>query len=94
MERSPPGTSNERLLEDIAGTWQDCKIRGEIIRSQGLKYFKWNPYNGEIDAKIFISRFLPEKLLSIDQFEDIGFYRILIPAKVGEYWIIANIYGR
>jgi gamma-glutamylcyclotransferase (GGCT)/AIG2-like uncharacterized protein YtfP len=87
-----PGAPNERLLKDIVGTWQDCKIRGEIIQRHGLKYFKWNLNAGEIDAKIFVSRFLPEKLSTIDRFEGKDYHRILIPAKVEERLVIANIY--
>jgi len=89
-----PGAPNESVLEGIDGLWQDCKIRGEIIRYTGLNYFKWSPNAGEIDAKMFISKSLPDKLSSIDRFEGGNYHRILIPAKVGEYWAIANIYER
>ena len=87
-----PNAPNERLLRDIAGTWQDCKIRGKIIQCHGLKYFKWFPNAGEIDAKMFVSESLSDKLPSIDQFECEDYHRILIPAKVGEHLVIANIY--
>jgi len=33
-----PGASNESLLNEIAGTWQDCKIKGEIKQNYGLKF--------------------------------------------------------
>ena len=89
-----PGAPNESVLEGIDGFWQDCKIRGEIMRHTGLKYFKWSPNAGEIDAKMFISKSLPDELSSIDRFEGGNYHRILIPAKVGEYWVIANIYER
>jgi len=87
-----PDAHNERLLEDIAGTWQDCKIRGKIIQCHGLKYFKWFPNAGEIDAKMFVSESLSDKLPSIDQFEGEDYHRILIPAKVGKHLVVANIY--
>ena len=87
-----PNAPNERLLEDIAGTWQDCKIRGKIIQRHGLKYFKWVPDAGEIDAKMFASESLPDKLQSIDRFEGEAYHRVLIPAKVGKHLVVANIY--
>ena len=64
------------------------------MRYTGLKYFKWSQNAGEIDAKMFISKSLPDELSSIDRFEGGNYHRILIPAKVGEYWVIANIYER
>jgi len=87
-----PNAPNERLLEGIAGTWQDCKIRGKIIQRHRLKYFKWIPNAGEIDAKVFVSKYLPDKLPSIDRFEGEAYHRILIPAKVGKHLVVANIY--
>ncbi len=87
-----PNIPNERLLGDIAGTWQDCKIRGKIVKRHGLEYFKWIQNAGEIDAKMFVSESLSDKLPSIDQFECENYHRILIPAKVGKHLVIANIY--
>ena len=87
-----PNAPNERLLEDIAGTWQDCKIRGKIMQRHGLKYFKWIPNASEIDAKMLVSESLPDKLQSIDRFEGEAYHRVLIPAKVGKHLVVANIY--
>jgi len=86
-----PGASNESVLK---GLWQDCKIRGKIMHYAGLKYFKWNPNAGEINVKMFISKSLFDELSSVDRFEGGNYHRILIPAKVGEHWVIANIYER
>lgn len=82
----------ESILEDIKGFWQECKITGEIVSYEGLKYFKWNPNAAEIDAKMFVSEFLPDKLPNIDRFEGSIYHRILIPVKVEDYLVIANIY--
>ncbi|SFN05314.1 gamma-glutamylcyclotransferase [Thermodesulforhabdus norvegica] len=87
-----PNAPNERLLKNIAGTWQDCKIRGRIIQRHGLKYFKWIPDADEINTKMFVSESLSDKLSSIDQFEGEDYHRILIPAKVGKDLVVANIY--
>lgn len=89
-----PGASNESVLKGIDGLWQDCKIRGKIMHYAGLKYFKWNPNAGEINVKMFISKSLSDELSSVDRFEGGNYHRILIPAKVGEHWVIANIYER
>ena len=89
-----PDAPNESILEEIKGFWRECKITGEIVSHKGLKYFKGNPNAGEIDAKIFISKSLPDELSSIDRFESGNYHRILIPVKVGDYWVIANIYER
>jgi len=87
-----PGASNKSILEEIKGTWQECKIKGEISSHTGLKYFKWKPNRGEIDTKIFISKFLPDKLSNIDEFEGSMYHRILIPVKIEDYFVIANVY--
>ena len=86
------GAPNESILKGIEGTWQECKIRGEIVDREGLKYFKWNPNADEIHAKMFTSKYLHNKLPNIDAFEGNRYQRILILAEVEDYWIIANIY--
>lgn len=87
-----PGASNRNILEEIKGIWQECKIKGEISSYAGLKYFRWEPARGEIDAKIFISKYLPDKLSNMDEFEGSMYHRILIPVKIEDYFVIANVY--
>ena len=89
-----PNAPNESILEEIKGFWQECKITGEIVSHKGLKCFKWNPNGAEIDAKMFVSEFLPDKLPNVDGFEGSIYHRILIPVKVEDYLVIANIYER
>ncbi len=85
---------NESILEEIRGIWQECKIKGEISSYSGLKYFNWNPKEAEIDSKIFVSKFLPHELPNIDRLEGSNYHRILIPVKIEDYFLIANIYER
>lgn len=84
------GAPNENILGE--GFWKECKINGGIVVHLGLKYFKWNLSGAEIDAKMFVSNSLPDKLNNIDKFEGGGYQRILITAKVDNYFVIANIY--
>lgn len=88
-----PGAPNESILEEIKGFWQQCEIKGKIVSYKGLKYFKWNPHGAEINVKMFVSEFLPDKLPNTDAFEGSSYHRILIPVKLENYLVIANIYG-
>lgn len=86
------GAPNESLLKGLDGLWRRCRIRGQIRSNRGLKYFKWDPAAGEIDAKMFTSDSLPDKLPNLDRFEGDEYHRILIPVKITDYWVIANVY--
>ncbi|MBA7471955.1 hypothetical protein ES707_07267 [subsurface metagenome] len=87
-----PGACNEIWLKGIEGSWQDCMIRGEIKGCEGLPYFKWNFGSREIKVKMFISDYLPNELPKLDQFEGEEYHRILIPARIADYWIVTNVY--
>lgn len=87
-----PGAPGEHILEEIGGDWQQCKIAGSIFSHEGLKYYKEYPEMSEINCRLFFSKFLPEGWASIDAFEGSNYNRILIPAKIADHWVVANVY--
>jgi hypothetical protein len=87
-----PGGVNDFLLAGLEGDWQRCQIRGRMGRYKGFKSFKWDPEGPEHTVWLFSSPSLPARLPELDDFEGEDYHRILIPARVGNEWIIANIY--
>jgi gamma-glutamylcyclotransferase (GGCT)/AIG2-like uncharacterized protein YtfP len=87
-----PGAANESLLKGIDGLWQECRIRGDIRICKGLKYFKWDPAAGETIVQMITSEHIPSKLPNLDRFEGDGYHRILIPVKIADRFVVANVY--
>ncbi len=87
-----PGGPNNFMLARLEGTWQKCAIRGCMGRFRGFKVFKFDPDGDEHQAWLFSSPALPRKFPDLDDFEGDEYHRILIPARVGDQEILANIY--
>ncbi len=87
-----PGAPGEYVLKGMEGAWQRCKIVGEIIVREGLKYFRSYPGTDEIDCYLFSSDHLPERWSNLDAFEGNNYNRVLIPAKIANRWVVANVY--
>ena len=87
-----PGSPNESKLADMEGSWQECKIRGQKVDHGGLPYFTWDPDADEIDANMLQSEALPDEWSDLDKWEGNSYNRILIPAKVGDHYIVGNTY--
>jgi len=87
-----PGNINDRMLSELQGTWEDCEIKGYLIESGGLPFFKWEPVGSSINARLFISDDLPGYWERLDQFEGTEYNRILIPVNKSDGICIANIY--
>jgi len=88
-----PGENNNNVLKNMEGSWQDCKITGEIFTRKGLQFFKWSKESPQINAKVFSSEDLRNNLDRIDKFEGKPYIRILIPTKINGQIRIANIYS-
>jgi gamma-glutamylcyclotransferase (GGCT)/AIG2-like uncharacterized protein YtfP len=87
-----PGCVNNFILAGLGGDWQRCWIRGRLGHYRGFKAFRYDPEGAEHPAWLLISPTLPERLPELDDFEGEEYRRILIPARVGEQAVIANIY--
>ncbi len=87
-----PGGANAFLFQGLEGTWHRCLIQGHMGRWRGFKSFHFDPEGPEHQAWLFYSLALPRLLPDLDDFEGEEYRRIVIPAKVGEQWVQANIY--
>jgi gamma-glutamylcyclotransferase (GGCT)/AIG2-like uncharacterized protein YtfP len=87
-----PGEANHFLLAGLEGEWYRCRIRGQMGNYRGFKSFRYDPRGPEHPAWLLsspdISRVLPE----LDDFEGDEYERIIIPARVGDRWVMAQIY--
>lgn len=87
-----PGGRYHYLLADLAGTWEQCVIRGQLGEYWGFLAFQNDERGPEHQAWLFISKALPQKFPELDAFEGEAYQRRLIPARVGQRLVLANIY--
>jgi hypothetical protein len=87
-----PGGSNTFMFKGLEGTWHRCRIYGNMGRWRGFKAFKWDPKGPEHDAWLFASPALPRIFPELDDFEGEEYRRVLVPARVGDHWVLTNIY--
>ncbi len=87
-----PGGSNAFMFKGLEGTWHRCRIWGHMRRWRGFKSFKWDPKGPEHESWLFASAALPRIFPELDDFEGNEYQRLVIPARVGAAWVLANIY--
>lgn len=87
-----PGGSNNFMFKGVEGNWHKCLICGHMGRWRGFKSFKFDPDGQEYVAWMFESPVLPQMYPDLDDFEGEEYQRVLIPARVGDQWVIAHIY--
>ncbi len=80
------------LLADLPGVWERCVIRGYMGEYAGFKAFHYDEHGPEHPAWLLDSPQLPRLLPELDDFEGEAYERRLIPAQVGERWVMAQIY--
>lgn len=88
-----PGGLFHYLLADLPGAWEQCLIRGQMGEYWGFMAFRYHERGPEHPAWLFTSKALPQKLPELDAFEGEGYQRRLIPARLGERWVLAHIYA-
>lgn len=88
-----PEKTNNDLLNNISGEWNDCIIKGDITLKDGLPFFNWNLTSTPIEVKLFVSKDLSNYQNRIDNFEGKSYKRILIPTQLNDRIRIANIYS-
>ena len=87
-----PGEANHHVLSDIRGQWVRCFVTGTIRIVDGYRALTWDPDGPSFQALLFVSAELPEHWATIDAFEGEGYRRIVIPARVDETEVMANVY--
>lgn len=88
-----PGGMYHYLLADLPGAWERCVIRGYMGEYWGFKAFQYDEHGPEHPAWLFSSPQLPPLLPDLDAFEGEAYERRLIPAQVGDRWVMAQIYA-
>ncbi len=88
-----PGGLYHYLLADLAGTWEQCVIRGHMGDYWGFLAFNDDEHGPEHPAWLFTSKALPQKFPELDAFEGEAYHRIIIPARVGPRLVLAHIYA-
>jgi hypothetical protein len=87
-----PGGPNAFLLSGLEGEWQRCHIHGHMGRYRGFKSFRADPEGPEHQAWLFSSAELPRVILDLDDFEGEEYQRSIIPARVNDRWLMAQVY--
>jgi gamma-glutamylcyclotransferase (GGCT)/AIG2-like uncharacterized protein YtfP len=87
-----PGGSNAFMLQGLVGEWYRCQITGHMGHCRGFKSFRYDPRGPEHQAWLLESSELPRFIPDLDDFEGEGYHRIVIPAQVGDRWVLAQVY--
>lgn len=92
-----PGQENAWVLKGLCGSWTDGIVRGHLIRvgwGEVLGYpgLTWDPDGPDVAVRVFASEALASAWSRIDAFEGSDYRRILVPVRVGDRVIVANIY--
>ena len=61
-------------------------------RYRGFKSFRHDPQGPEHPAWLLSSAELPRVLPDLDDFEGEEYERLIIPAKVNDRWVMAQVY--
>jgi gamma-glutamylcyclotransferase (GGCT)/AIG2-like uncharacterized protein YtfP len=89
-----PGGANAFMLAGLVAEWYPCLIRGHLGRYRGFKSFRYDQSGPEHPAWLLESAELPEVMHDLDDFEGEDYERIVIPARVGDRWVLAQVYAR
>jgi hypothetical protein len=87
-----PGGSNNFMFTGVDGNWHKCVIKGRMGRWRGFKSFRYDPQGQEYEAWLFESPVLPQMFPDLDDFEGEEYKRTVIPARIGDHLVLAQIY--
>jgi hypothetical protein len=87
-----PGGTNAFMLAGLVGEWHPCLIRGHMGAYRSFKSFRYDPHGPEHSAWLLSSDDLPRIILDLDDFEGDEYERIIIPARVNDGWVMAQVY--
>jgi hypothetical protein len=88
-----PGGANAFMLSGLVGEWYRCAIRGRLGIHRGFKAFRYDPQGPEHQAWLFMSADLPRIIPDLDDFEGEEYERIIIPVKVNDRIVMAQVYA-
>ena len=87
-----PGGVNDFMLAGLSGEWHPCRIRGWLGTYAGFKSFRYDPQGPEHPAWLLECTDLPRIIPDLDDFEGEAYERRVIPAKVDDRWVMAQVY--
>jgi gamma-glutamylcyclotransferase (GGCT)/AIG2-like uncharacterized protein YtfP len=87
-----PGEANHFLVTGLSGEWYRCQIKGHMGQYRGFKSFRHDLKGPEHAAWLLVSPELPRIIAGLDDFEGEEYERRVIPARLGERWVMAQVY--
>lgn len=81
-----PGRPNEHVLADIDGEWEPATVNGFLVQEgwgveHGYPAITLDPQAGAVGGLLFSSEHLHEHWARLDEFEGIGYDRVLAQAE-------------
>ncbi len=82
-----PGRPNEYVLADVPGTWEPATVRGELLpqgwgAAVGYPGIFLDERGPEVEGFVFSSDELDEHWERLDEFEGVGYERVLTMARL------------
>ncbi|MGI9504470.1 MAG: gamma-glutamylcyclotransferase family protein [Geminicoccaceae bacterium] len=92
-----PGRANSSQLTDLTGKWRQGTVRGRLIEAGwgaklGYPGLILDPLGEAIDVYIFESSELPGHWQRLDEFEGVGYRRVVTQVATQEGEMDASIY--
>lgn len=92
-----PGRVNHHQISALAGTWQRGTVRGKLFASGwgadfGFPGLILDPLGSLVDVDLFESAELPDHWKRLDEFEGIGYQRVLVTVNTEDGERTAWIY--
>jgi gamma-glutamylcyclotransferase (GGCT)/AIG2-like uncharacterized protein YtfP len=81
-----PGRPNAHILANVAGTWEPATVIGTLHpegwgAAAGYPGIVLDERGGEVEGLLFSSGSLAEHWRRLDEFEGVGYERVLTPVK-------------
>jgi gamma-glutamylcyclotransferase (GGCT)/AIG2-like uncharacterized protein YtfP len=92
-----PGQANHHVLAGLRGEWRDGTVRGDLHpvgwgMTFGFPALAWRADGPVVPVKLFESFDLPAHWRRLDAFEGNAYRRVVVPVKIGDSDLPANIY--
>jgi len=87
-----PDESNHDIIKNYTGIWLDATLEGKIEYLNGLPYFEWLQNGINHNIKVLVLEKIDFNWEYLDKFEGESYKRIWIPVKVGNEFIVAQVY--
>ncbi len=92
-----PGRINNHQLAELQGVWRQGSVRGRLIEAGwgaklGYPGLILEPSGQTVDVYIFESSDLPDHWQRLDEFEGVGYQRVVTAINTSDGYLQASIY--